>query len=104
MIIDSKDFKAFFEVAYDVMNISELKCFKCGNRLEEHENLSGLTCSNKHEIGYLEYMTNYANMLKDIADNAEINGMTFKKKVIEPSNIIYTENEIIFCDENIVRI
>lgn len=103
MIIDGEDFKTFFEVAYDVMNVSELKCFKCGKRMEELGDQSGLTCSNGHVIGYLEYMTTYSNMLKDIADNAEFSGIAFQKKVIEPSTIMYVGNEIIFVDKTILR-
>lgn len=103
MIIDSEDFKTFFEVAFDVLSVNELKCFKCGKRMAELGDQSGLTCSSGHSIGYLEYMTKYSNMLKDIADNADFSGMTFQKKVIEPSNIMYAGNEILFHETQILR-
>ena len=102
MTIDNQDFKTFFEVAFNVTNLSELKCFKCGKGIEELEDQSGLTCSNNHKIGYLEYMTTYANMLKDFFDNAEIS-RNFSVKVIEPSNILYCENSVLFSDQNIIR-
>ena len=103
MIIDNEDFKTFFEVAFNVLSVNELKCFKCGKRMAELEDLSALVCSSGHRVGYLEYMTTYANMLKDIADNADFSGMAFQKKVIEPSNIMYAGNEILFNDRQIIR-
>lgn len=102
MTIDNQDFKTFFEVAFNVTNLNELKCFKCGMRIEELEDQSGLTCSNDHKIGYLEYMTTYANMLKDFFDNGEIS-RNFSVKVIEPSNILYCENSVLFSDQKIIR-
>lgn len=103
MIIDNEDFKTFFEVAFDVVDVNELKCFKCGKRMSEQGDQSGLICVSGHKVGYLEYMTTYANMLKDIADNADFSGMAFQKKVIEPSTILYSESEIVFVDKNVVR-
>ena len=103
MIIDNEDFKTFFEVAFDVVNVNELKCFKCGKRMSEQGDQSGLICSSGHEVGYLEYMTNYANMLKDVFDNADLSGMSFQKKVIEPSSVIYVGNEIVFSEKQVVR-
>lgn len=103
MIIDSEDFKTFFEVAFDVLNVNELKCFKCGKRMAEQGDQSGLICVSGHKVGYLEYMTTYANMLKDIADNADFSGIAFQKKVIEPSNIMNVGNEILFHEKQILR-
>jgi len=104
VIIDREDFMTFFEVAYDVTEISELKCFKCGKRMEELGDQSGLTCLSGHTIGYLEYMTTYSNMLKDVFDNADMSGMTFQKKVIEPSTILHVGNEILFDNKQVIRI
>lgn len=103
MIIDNEDFKAFFEVAFNVTNISDLKCFECGRKMSEIGDQSGLICTNNHKIGYLEYMTTYANILKGIADNAELSNMAFTEKIIEPSNIMYSGNEILFNDQQIIR-
>ena len=103
MIIDNEDFKAFFEVAFNVTNISDLKCFECGRKISEIGDQSGLICTNNHKIGYLEYMTTYSNMLKDIYDNADISGLDFQRKVIAPSNIMYSGNEILFNDKQIIR-
>ena len=103
MIIDDEDFKAFFEVAFNVTNISDLKCFECGRKMSEIGDQSGLICLNSHKIGYLEYMTTYANILKGIADNAELSNMAFTEKIIEPSNIMYIGNEILFIDKQIIR-
>jgi len=102
LTIDNQDFKTFFEVAFDIKDVNELKCFKCGKSLEELSDKTGLTCSNSHTIGYLEYMTMYANMLKDFFDNGEIS-RNFSVKVIEPSNIMYCDNSVLFINENIVR-
>ena len=103
MIIDSQDFKTFFEVAYDVTDINNLRCLKCGRKVTELADQSGLICLNSHKIGYLEYMTTYSNMLKDIYDNADISGLDFQRKVIAPSNIMYSGNEILFIDKQIIR-
>lgn len=103
MIIDSQDFKTFFEVAYDVTDINNLRCLKCGRKITELEDQSGLICLNSHKIGYLEYMTTYANILKGIADNAELSNIAFTEKIIEPSNIMYISNEILFIDKQIIR-
>jgi len=100
--IDSEDFRTFFEVAFDVTDMSGLKCFKCGERLEEKEDLSGVTCKNAHEVGYLEYMSQYANMLKDFFDNAEITE-NFQKKVITPTSVLYCGNNVLFAKKNILR-
>lgn len=102
MTIDNEDFKTFFEVAFDVTNVGGLKCFECGERLEEKEDLSGVTCKNAHGIGYLEYMAKYANMLKDFFDNAEMN-MDFSKKVITPSSVLYCGNNVLFANKTILR-
>lgn len=103
MIIDSEDFKTFFEVAFDVVDVNELKCFKCGKRMSEQGDQSGLICVSGHKVGYLEYMTTYANMLKDVFDNADLSGMSFQKKVIEPSSVMYVGNEIVFSEKQVVR-
>ena len=103
MIIDNEDFKTFFEVAFNVTNISDLKCFECGRKITELADQSGLICTNNHKIGYLEYMTTYANILKGIADNAELSNMAFTEKIIEPSNIMYIGSEILFNDKQIIR-
>jgi len=102
MTIDNEDFKAFFDVAFNVTNINELKCFECAKAIKEEEDLSGLTCENNHKIGYLEYMTAYASMLNDIAENAEFT-TAFQKKVIQPSTVIYVKNQIVFSDKSIIR-
>lgn len=103
MTIDSEDFKTFFEVAFDVTDVAKLKCFKCGKGMEELGDQSGLTCTNGHDIGYLEYMTTYASMLNDVFLNADIGAFTFQKKVIEPSNIMYCGNAIVFNEKQILR-
>ncbi len=102
MTLDSKDFKTFFEVAYDVTEISTLKCFKCGQSLTELSDQSGLTCINSHVIGYLEYMTQYSNMLKDFFDNGEIS-INFEKQVIKPFTVMYCGNSVVFIGEEILR-
>lgn len=102
MTIDNEDFKIIFDVAFNIENINTLKCFECGRTLQEKINLTGLTCENAHDIGYLEYMTQYTSFINDIVENSDFNA-TFDKKVIKPSNIIYATNNIIFCDKLVVR-
>ena len=102
MVIDNEDFKVFFDVAFNIENINTLKCFKCANTLQEKTDLTGLTCQNGHEIGYLEYMTQYTSFINDIAQNSDFN-VTFDRKTIAPSNVVYVENQIIFCEKLTIR-
>lgn len=103
MQIDGEDFKSFFDVAFDVQEVSDLKCYQCGQRLKEKEDLSGLTCTNNHDVGYLEYMATYSGMLKDVFDNA-VFSIELQRKALKPSQVVFSGNDILLIDNRIVRI
>lgn len=106
MAIDSEEFKKFVFKAFNeslTESNTTLHCFKCGEKIEEKNDKSGLTCTNQHNTTYLQYMTDYSNMLKGFFDNF-FSYQDLEKITKLDEDIIYIGLEIVFVNDEIVRI
>lgn len=103
MSIDSEDFKTFFEQAYGFEDISQTKCFKCGKTMQEKADKNGLVCVTGHTTSYLEYMTLYSSMLKEVFDSTDNFNFEKDRRVIKPIFTIYVGDVAIYVNEEIVR-
>ena len=108
MAVESGDFETFFKYGYGITDTrssqSQIKCFKCGKALKQNSTQTALECTSgnvDHGIGFLECMTQYADVYKSFFKTIEED--TVQEEIVYPYDTVYVKGVAIYADKEIVK-